>query len=154
MVIAGDVLFPRAPTAAQTRTFAVQRGSVQSAVTGTGTVVPASQQNLSFRVSGQLTDRIGPRIPASIGVLMTMSAFAVSLLTFGSIIPVVGWLAGVLLLWTGRRWRTWEKVLGTLVIQGLTLPLLIKALKITSETGDREEALAWVKEAFVKGLKG
>ncbi|MDP9248055.1 MAG: hypothetical protein M3O95_08205, partial [Candidatus Dormibacteraeota bacterium] len=30
--IAGDVLFPRAPTAAQTRTFAVQRGSVQSAV--------------------------------------------------------------------------------------------------------------------------
>ncbi|HEY4866024.1 MAG TPA: biotin/lipoyl-binding protein [Candidatus Dormibacteraeota bacterium] len=54
--IAGDVLFPRAPTAAQTRTFAVQRGSVQSAVTGTGTVVPASQQNLSFRVSGQLTE--------------------------------------------------------------------------------------------------
>ncbi|PYN14407.1 MAG: hypothetical protein DME05_15430, partial [Candidatus Rokuibacteriota bacterium] len=31
-------------------------------------------------VSGQLTDRIGPRIPASIGVLMTMTAFAVGLL--------------------------------------------------------------------------
>jgi len=30
-------------------------------------------------VSGQLTDRIGPRIPASIGVLMTMTAFAVGL---------------------------------------------------------------------------
>ena len=31
-------------------------------------------------VSGRLTDEIGPRIPASIGVLMTMTAFAVGLL--------------------------------------------------------------------------
>ena len=30
-------------------------------------------------VSGRLTDRIGPRIPASIGVLATMSAFAIGL---------------------------------------------------------------------------
>jgi hypothetical protein len=47
---------------------------------------------------------------------MVHEGFAVGLLTFGSLIPVVGWLAGVLLLWMGRRWRTWEKVLGTLVI--------------------------------------
>jgi MFS family permease len=31
-------------------------------------------------VSGRLTDRIGPRIPASIGVLATMAAFAIGLL--------------------------------------------------------------------------
>lgn len=31
-------------------------------------------------VSGQLTDRIGPRIPATIGVLMTMGAFVVGIL--------------------------------------------------------------------------
>ena len=30
-------------------------------------------------VSGRLTDRIGPRVPASIGVLMTMAAFAIGL---------------------------------------------------------------------------
>src|SRR5207245_505550 len=30
-------------------------------------------------VSGRLTDRIGPRVPASIGVLMTMGAFAIGL---------------------------------------------------------------------------
>ena len=30
-------------------------------------------------VSGRLTDRIGPRVPASIGVLATMSAFAIGL---------------------------------------------------------------------------
>jgi HlyD family secretion protein len=67
VVIAGDVLFPRAPSATQARTFAVQRGSVQSAVTGTGTVVPASQQNLSFRVSGQLTEvdvKVGDHVSA------------------------------------------------------------------------------------------
>jgi len=29
--------------------------------------------------SGQLTDRIGPRLPASVGVLMTMAAFAIGL---------------------------------------------------------------------------
>ena len=31
-------------------------------------------------VSGQLTDRIGPRIPASVGVIMTVGAFAIGLL--------------------------------------------------------------------------
>ena len=31
-------------------------------------------------VSGRLTDRIGPRVPASIGVLVTMAAFTVGLL--------------------------------------------------------------------------
>src|SRR5439155_1188314 len=30
-------------------------------------------------VSGRLTDRIGPRVPASIGVLATMGAFAIGL---------------------------------------------------------------------------
>lgn len=40
---------------------------------------------------------------------------------------------------------TFAVIFATLVVQGLTLPLLIKALKITSETGDREEALARVK---------
>jgi HlyD family secretion protein len=56
ILIAADVLFPRSSSGTQARTFAVQRGSVQSAVTGTGTVVPAAQQNLGFRVTGQLTE--------------------------------------------------------------------------------------------------
>jgi len=37
----------------------------------------------------------------------------------------------------------------TLVLQGLTLPPLIRLLRITSEKGDREEALARLKEHSV-----
>ncbi|MEQ3551065.1 hypothetical protein WIS52_11335 [Pseudonocardia nematodicida] len=33
----------------------------------------------------------------------------------GFVLPVVGWLAGVVMLWTGRAWTVGEKVLGTLV---------------------------------------
>ena len=41
---------------------------------------------------------------------------AVLLLTVGSLVPVVGWLVGAVLLWTSTLWRTREKVLGTLVV--------------------------------------
>lgn len=43
---------------------------------------------------------------------------AVLLLTVGSLIPVVGWAVGVVLLWASRLWRPWEKLLGTLVVPG------------------------------------
>ena len=33
----------------------------------------------------------------------------------GFVLPVVGWLAGVVMLWTGRSWTVGEKWLGTLV---------------------------------------
>ncbi len=41
---------------------------------------------------------------------------AVLMLTVGSLLPVVGWLVGVVLLWTSSLWRTREKVFGTLVV--------------------------------------
>ncbi len=41
--------------------------------------------------------------------------WAVVLLTLGSALLVVGWLVGVALLWSSRRWTTAEKVLGTLL---------------------------------------
>lgn len=46
-------------------------------------------------------------------------AVAVGMLTVGAVVlPVVGWLVGVLLLWTSRLWTTREKVLGTALIPG------------------------------------
>ena len=48
---------------------------------------------------------------------------AVLLLTVGSIIPFVGWIAGVICLWASKRWRTWEKLLGTFVVPGGPLVL-------------------------------
>lgn len=46
----------------------------------------------------------------------TWEGIAVALLTIGSIVPVLGWLAGVAMLWTSTRWRPGEKVLGTLIM--------------------------------------
>jgi hypothetical protein len=43
---------------------------------------------------------------------------AVLLLTVGSILPIVGWIAGVVMVWLSRRWRTSEKILATLVFPG------------------------------------
>jgi hypothetical protein len=41
---------------------------------------------------------------------------ALIFLTVGSFVPVVGWLVGVVLLWTSRRWTTGEKLAGTLLV--------------------------------------
>lgn len=43
----------------------------------------------------------------------------VATLLLGSILlPVIGWLCGVALLWTSRQWTTREKLVGTLVVPG------------------------------------
>ena len=50
---------------------------------------------------------------------MTLEIWAVLLLTVGSIVlPVIGWLVGVVLMWSSDRWRPREKILGTAVIPG------------------------------------
>lgn len=43
---------------------------------------------------------------------------AILLLLVGGFLIGVGWIAGVLLLWNGRRWTTREKIIGTLVVPG------------------------------------
>jgi hypothetical protein len=43
---------------------------------------------------------------------------AVILMTIGSIIPLLGWLAGAVLLWASRRFTIGEKLLATLVVPG------------------------------------
>jgi hypothetical protein len=56
------------------------------------------------------------------------------LLLGGVIVPVLGWLAGVVLLWGSRRWRIRDKALGTIVLPtGLALPLWL-ALRETWQT--------------------
>lgn len=43
---------------------------------------------------------------------------AVLLMTLGSLVPFVGWLAGAVLLWASRRFTVGEKILATLVVPG------------------------------------
>jgi multidrug efflux pump subunit AcrA (membrane-fusion protein) len=67
VLIAHDVFFPPAPSTVASRATAVTRGTVRSAVSGTGTVVPAAQQNVSFGVAGTLAEidvKVGDRVTA------------------------------------------------------------------------------------------
>jgi hypothetical protein len=43
---------------------------------------------------------------------------AIFLLLFGGFVFGIGWLAGVVLLWSSPLWRTREKLIGTLVLPG------------------------------------
>ena len=43
---------------------------------------------------------------------------AVAFLTAGSFVPVLGWLVGVALLWTSKRWTAGEKLAATLIVPG------------------------------------
>ena len=55
---------------------------------------------------------------------------AILLLLFGFIAAGVGWVAGVILLWSSRAWTTRDKLIGTLVLPGglfATVPLLLLA---------------------------
>jgi hypothetical protein len=65
--------------------------------------------------------------PGSVGVRASITVLL--LLIGGIVIPVIGWVAGVVLLWTSRRWCWREKLLGTLVWPGgLLAPLVLLAI--------------------------
>jgi multidrug efflux pump subunit AcrA (membrane-fusion protein) len=67
VLIARDVLFPAAPAAGAVNTLTASLGTVRAAVSATGTVVPATQQNVGFSVAGTLTEvdvKPGDRITA------------------------------------------------------------------------------------------
>lgn len=52
---------------------------------------------------------------------------ALLLLTLGSLVPFAGWIAGVVLLWSSRRWTTAEKYLATVVMPFGPAPALFAA---------------------------
>jgi hypothetical protein len=60
------------------------------------------------------------------------------LLAGGVLVPFVGWLVGIVLLWASHAWTLRDKLVGTLVIPGgLMLPvyLLAEALRAASVEG-------------------
>jgi len=64
----------------------------------------------------------------------------VLLVQFGAFLWGVGWLTGVLLLWTSHTWRVRDKIIGTaLVPGGLALPIFLtfkpESCTVTSTTG-------------------
>jgi uncharacterized membrane protein len=56
------------------------------------------------------------------------------LLIGGVVLPLIGWLVGVVLLWTSSVWTQREKLIGTLVVPGgLALPFFLMTFSMTSE---------------------
>jgi hypothetical protein len=81
-------------------------------------------------IAAETRDRFGVR-PRS-GALDV--AALILLLIGGIILPVVGWIVGVVLLWMSRVWTDREKLLGTLVVPGgLALPFFVATLSTSSE---------------------
>jgi hypothetical protein len=76
-------------------------------------------------------------------------AALVLLLIGGIVLPVVGWLAGVVLLWISDSWTTNEKLVGTLVVPGgLALPVFLSVVGTSTEScsGSPGEPLTCVGE--------
>ena len=55
-------------------------------------------------------------------------------LTVGSVLFVIGWLVGVVLAWSSRRWTLGEKLVATLVFPGGPFAVLFLAGTITGTT--------------------
>ena len=58
---------------------------------------------------------------------------SVLLLTVGSIIPLLGWLIGVVLLWSSRRWTVVDKLMGTLIVPGGPLAIALLAVAVPGQ---------------------
>jgi hypothetical protein len=77
---------------------------------------------------GRVEPQQPPRIPS--GDLLAVVGLVVGSL----VLPVVGWLVGLVLLWRSRSWTTLEKLVGTLVWPGgLLLPLALPFLPVGAQ---------------------
>jgi hypothetical protein len=104
-------------------------------------------------------ERLGVE-PARGGTLEWISV--VLLLIGGVVVPILGWFAGVVLLWGSRVWTLRDKLLGTLLVPGgLALPLFLGVTAVDVQscsgpvggeltcTGGRSDAEAWLAVALL-----
>jgi hypothetical protein len=57
----------------------------------------------------------------------------IMLLVGGLVLPIIGWVIGVVLLWTSNIWNTRDKIIGTIFIPGgLGLPLLLGTFALSA----------------------
>jgi uncharacterized membrane protein len=75
----------------------------------------------------------------------SMEIAAVVLLLVGGFLAGIGWVVGVVLLWSSRRWTIADKLLGTLLIPGgLVVPALVVggALFASAQTCSNDSVVA------------
>jgi uncharacterized membrane protein len=84
-------------------------------------------------IAGEARERFGvqPRKPRALEI-----ATLLLLLVGGVVLPVIGWLIGVVLLWVSDAWDGRDKLIGTLVVPGgLLLPLALLTLGTSAGGG-------------------
>lgn len=82
-------------------------------------------------IAHEARERFGvrPRKPRALEI-----AALVMLLVGGIVLPIVGWLVGVVLLWISDAWSTRDKLLGTFVLPGgLLAPLGLGLVSVDAE---------------------
>lgn len=67
---------------------------------------------------GDIVDAEQPRVPIAIDRRGWREWTAVILLPLGGLVVGVGWLIGLILLWSSRLWTTRDKLIGTLIVPG------------------------------------
>ena len=71
--------------------------------------------------------------------LRVQEIFALVLLLGGIVVLVIGWVVGVVLLWTSDRWSTRDKLIGTLLWPGGLGPLLLVGGFTSFTTSEMQE---------------
>jgi hypothetical protein len=75
------------------------------------------------------------------------------LLVGGLVLPVVGWIIGLVLLWTSNTWGVREKIIGTVLVPGgLLFPLLMGGLAFVATGGGSTQQCVSVAPAPVGGV--
>jgi len=85
------------------------------------------------QIAAEERERLGivPRRPGALEWIAV-----VLLLIGGVVVPFVGWIVGVVLLWASSVWTVRDKLIGTLVVPGGLLPALyftVAPVSVTSE---------------------
>ena len=84
--------------------------------------------------AGDIIDAEQPRVPAPVDSRSWREWTAVILLPLGGLAIGVGWLVGLILLWSSRLWTTRDKLIGTLIVPGGLATALVMLL-VVSGTG-------------------
>jgi uncharacterized membrane protein len=64
----------------------------------------------------------------------------IMLLVGGLVLPVIGWIVGVILLWTSNIWNTRDKIIGTIFVPGgLGLPIVLATFSLSGGGGSCTE---------------
>ena len=84
-------------------------------------------------IAGEARERFGVQPGKSRALEI---ATLILLLVGGVVLPVIGWLIGVVLLWVSDAWNRRDKLIGTLVVPGgLLLPVALLTMATSAEGG-------------------